>query len=221
MKDHDNGETLGAVVDDLLARIDSLRDTLSNPDLPPGALEELLPPAVHKLALSLVSPPHYQSLIQTHPNLAGSLSSARERIVRTLPGLNLASAAALPGASAAIDDGIRSHDFVRSLRSAGHANVWFGEPAVLIPAAKVVVTDMAGERVLDAVIDWADLLFLAESCLAVLKDGLEAGQSLVRPEMVREFLDSVPESVTRFAALLQAIGETSARYDAVNERDGR
>jgi hypothetical protein len=221
MKDHGNGETLGAVVDDLLTRIDALPAALSNPDLTPAALDELLPSAVHKLALSLVSPPHYQSLVQTHPNLAEQLRSARECIVRALPGLTLASAAAMPGASVTVDDGVRSNDFVRSLRSAGHANVWFGEPAALVPAAKVVVTDTAGERVLDAVIDWADLMFLAESSLAVLKDGLEAGQSLVKPQTVREFLDSVPESVARFAALLQAVGEAAARYDAVNERDGR
>lgn len=95
----------------------------------------------------------------------------------------------------------------------GHTKLWLGEPPSLAPAVQLVVTDETGDHVLDKVIDWDDLLFLAESTLIVLKESVDAGATLVKAEAIGEFLESLPERSAAISAILQELVDAAATYE--------
>lgn len=200
--------------DQFSAVLDALLDLAAAPDRVKTALDsiheparvaEVISPAVLRLAMALASRPHFESLTAAHPNLVERLTVARDFVAGALPGLALAAAVAPAGIAAATDDGIRTKDFVRGVRSVGHANLWFGRRDALVPAVRLVVTDLAGERAFDEVVDWSDLLFLAQSCLTVLADSIREGSGLVSPDSVSLFLESLSETLDGTEAPLAEI----------------
>jgi hypothetical protein len=188
---------LAAAPDRVRAALDSIHE--------PARLAETISPAVLRLAMAVAARPHFESLAAMHPDMVDRLTVARDFVIGALPGLALASAVGPEGIAALANDGIRTEDFVRSVRSVGHANVWFGRRDALVPAVRLVVTDVTGEHALDQVVDWPDLLFLAQSCLTVLADSLREGVGLVSPDTVGSFLDALPETLSRTDASLNEI----------------
>jgi len=202
----------------LLAALDELSALAQTPDrlksvldsvADPSRIVEVLSPAVLRLAIEVAAPAHFDHLVHRHPALEGRLSVARDFVVRTFPGLALASAIE-PASVAASADGVRPDDFTRTLRSVGHANLWFGPREALQPAVRVVLTDIAGTRAFDDVLDWADLLFVANSFLRILADSTKEGVNLVTPAAVEPFLEALPESEKQIATALRDIAERAA-----------
>ena len=181
--------SLQPIVEELLSVMDGRQD---------AGDAERLPPRVLRLAMAVASQPHFQSLVDSYPDLAERLTAARDVVLASFP------AAASPEDQTAL---------LTTLGTVGHAKVWLGEPPDLAPAVQLVITDEAGVRVFDRVIDWADLLILAEGTLTVLKASMVAGKTLVKPETIREFLDSVPDAAGRLTALLQELADDAANYD--------
>jgi hypothetical protein len=202
-----SGEPAIGALDDLLAlmaRPDRLRAALEGvPD--PATIIQNIPPAVLRLAMAVAWPPSYQSMVQNHPEAADRLASARDFVVTALPGLALASAVQPAVIAASADDGRRGADLVRGLRSVGHANLWFGRRDALVPAVRVVLTDNAGEPAFDGILDWTDIIFVADSLLKVLADSINDGGDLVASKNVGSFIDALSQSEESITATLQEI----------------
>ncbi|HYI10000.1 MAG TPA: hypothetical protein VEK57_13150 [Thermoanaerobaculia bacterium] len=215
--DSSDDRSLRSIVDELLAvltddvRVAAVSALISDPTSTPARLLELIPPHVLRLAMATASQPHFQSLVDSYPDLAERLATARRLVLASFPGLALSSAIPATGLAESQDQG--ANDSLRNLGAVSHAKVWLGEPPVLAPVVQLVVTDDAGGRVFDQVIDWTDLLFLAESTLTVLKESIDAGATLVQPEIVREFLDSLPDEAGKITVLLQELVDAAAAYD--------
>jgi hypothetical protein len=208
-----NGDPgIDAALDDLLAladaphRLKAALGALSEP----ARLVEFISPGALRLAVEVASPAHFQPLLQHHPGLHDRLIAARDFVVTALPGLALASAFQPAAIAAATDDGVRSDDFARTLRSVGHANLWIGPRNALQPAVRIVLTDITGERAFDEILDWADLLFVANSFLRVLADSTEDAVGLVSPDSVGSFFQSLPESREQILAALREIEERAS-----------
>jgi|GEM_PF-6327901 len=214
-----NGEDtpLHSVINTLLSvmtdpdRVSRILAVISDPAKPPSQLADLIPSSALRLAMAVASQPHFQSLADSNPDVAEQLTAVRERVLASFPGIALSSVAfPSAGLEESREDG--PNEFLCRLAAVEHAKVWFGDPPTLAPAVQLVVTDEEGDHVLDQVLDWDDLLFLAESTLSVLKESVGAGATLVKAEAIAEFLESLPEKSVAITALLQELGDAAATY---------
>jgi len=207
---------LHSIIDTLLAvmtdpdRVSTIVTTISDPASTPAQLVDLIPPSALRLAMAVASQPHFQSLADSNPDLAEQLTTVRKLVLASFPGLALSSAVPSAGLEKSREDG--SNEFLCRLAAVAHAKVWLGDPPSLAPAVQLVVTDETGDHVLDQVIDWDNLLFLAESTLIVLKESVDAGATLVKADAIAEFLESLPGKSAALTTLLQELVDAAATY---------
>lgn len=198
---------LQLLLDDLLAfavapdRLEAALAASADPD----RLLDVMSAPLQKLAMSVVSRPHFQKLIQAHPALESRLSEARKVIIRAFPGIALAVAIAPDAIDLSVDAPTLDVGFLRAFSHVQHATMWVGRRDALAAAVRIVVTDVSGDRALDAVVDWTDLAFLAASTLAVLQDSMTEGVDLVAPQHVAGLMEILPETIERVNGALREI----------------
>lgn len=201
--------------------LSALRDILANPKLTETDFDRRVPAALLRLSMGLLAPGNFKEMTKLISESSRPLlEQARQVLSAELS--NLQSHAL---AQKRLRQLSRPEPFTAPLVQSMHVitrvhsiDTWLGTPPNLRPAVQVAFADKEGALLLNTLLDWDDLFFVAYSLLKVAAQSMDRGKPLFEHGQIK-FEDEwrIPERIRDIGQALAKIQALAPYYGLLGQ----